>query len=83
MNDFIDGATTHTAYELSKARFAGQTTAETTAITARSANEARAVQGQLTRAQEDLKNVQEREALLQSLVSKRNGHSRRDGQRFW
>ncbi len=70
MNDFIDGATTHTAYELSKARFAGQTAAETTAITARSATEARAVQGQLTRAQEDLKNVQEREALLQSLVSK-------------
>ena len=25
MNDFVDGATTYTAYQLSKARFAGQT----------------------------------------------------------
>jgi len=73
MNDFIDGATTHTAYELSKARFAGQTTVETTAVVSQAAPlaaEMRAAQGQLSRAKEDLEKAQEKEALLQSVASK-------------
>jgi len=71
MNDFIDGATTHTAYELSKARFAGQTTVPTTAVTAQvTSSKSKSARDQLKRAQGDLKKNQDNEGLLQSVVSK-------------